>query len=313
LNNKNKQEFVNSLKTYLSENHSQAHQVFHHYLGTDRCFFLRSDLLDGFTKLCEVDSALADTPLAEVIHSSQEAALDANWFCFAVRRRIGRWFYVRIHLETMDAEQISVSEFLRFKEQLADQGKTTPDEWMLEVDLQPFSREFKKPSEARSIGRGADFLSKRISSELFDSRGEGAQKLVDFLQIHSYQGQQLMLNVGIKDVKTLRRSLRSAEIYLKKQQPDTSWALLENEMRGLGFEAGWGRDAARVSETLQLLLDLFEAPSPDALEAFLSRIPMIFSVAIMSPHGWFGQADVLGRPDTGGQVVYILDQVRAQV
>ena len=26
----------------------------------------------------------------------------------------------------------------------------------------------------------------------------------------------------------------------------------------------------------------------------------------------FGQANVLGRPDTGGQVVYILDQVRAR-
>ncbi|MEE9345801.1 MAG: sucrose synthase [Methylococcales bacterium] len=311
MNTKNRQEFVDSLHTYLRENHSQAHQVFHHYLGTDRRFFLRSDLLDGFTKLCDVDSTLTNSPLSDVIHATQEAVLDANWFCFAVRRRIGRWFYLRIHLEAMDAELISVSEFLRFKEQMVGQGNTTPDEWMLEVDLQPFSREFKKPSEPRSIGRGADFLCKRMSSELFDSRGEGVQKLVDFLQIHSYQGQQLMLNTGIKDVDTLRRALRSADAYLKTQQADTKWGLLENELRGFGFEVGWGRDAARVSESLQLLMDLFEAPSPDALEAFLSRIPMIFSVAIMSPHGWFGQADVLGRPDTGGQVVYILDQVRA--
>ena len=59
------------------------------------------------------------------------------------------------------------------------------------------------------------------------------------------------------------------------------------------------------------LLDILEAPSPGALEIFLSRIPMIFSIAIISPHGFFGQENVLGRPDTGGQVVYILDQVRA--
>jgi len=38
---------------------------------------------------------------------------------------------------------------------------------------------------------------------------------------------------------------------------------------------------------------------------------MIFSIAILSPHGFFAQSDVLGKPDTGGQVVYILDQVRA--
>jgi sucrose synthase len=38
---------------------------------------------------------------------------------------------------------------------------------------------------------------------------------------------------------------------------------------------------------------------------------MVFTVVIVSPHGYFGQAGVLGLPDTGGQVVYILDQVRA--
>jgi sucrose synthase len=38
---------------------------------------------------------------------------------------------------------------------------------------------------------------------------------------------------------------------------------------------------------------------------------MIFSIVILSPHGYFGQSNVLGLPDTGGQVVYILDQTRA--
>lgn len=38
---------------------------------------------------------------------------------------------------------------------------------------------------------------------------------------------------------------------------------------------------------------------------------MIFNIVILSPHGYFGQENVLGLPDAGGQVVYILDQVRA--
>jgi len=66
-----------------------------------------------------------------------------------------------------------------------------------------------------------------------------------------------------------------------------------------------------VSETMGLLVDILEAPSPIALEAVLARIPMISRLLILSPHGYFGQDNVLGRPDTGGQVVYILDQVRA--
>jgi sucrose synthase len=37
---------------------------------------------------------------------------------------------------------------------------------------------------------------------------------------------------------------------------------------------------------------------------------MIFKIVLVSPHGWFGQEGVLGRPDTGGQVVYVLDQAK---
>jgi len=37
---------------------------------------------------------------------------------------------------------------------------------------------------------------------------------------------------------------------------------------------------------------------------------LISKIAIVSPHGWFGQTNVLGKADTGGQVIYILDQVR---
>lgn len=58
-------------------------------------------------------------------------------------------------------------------------------------------------------------------------------------------------------------------------------------------------------EMMHLLLDLLQAPDPDILESFLGRIPMVFSVVIMSPHGYFGQANVLGLPDTGGQVEYV--------
>ncbi|KAI0523078.1 hypothetical protein KFK09_005468 [Dendrobium nobile] len=34
-------------------------------------------------------------------------------------------------------------------------------------------------------------------------------------------------------------------------------------------------------------------------------------VVILSPHGHFAQANVLGYSDTGGPIVYFLDQVRA--
>ena len=70
----------------------------------------------------------------------------------------------------------------------------------------------------------------------------------------------------------------------------------------LGLEKGWGDCAHRAHETIHLLLDLLEAPDPSTLEKFLGTIPMVFNVVILSPHGYFAQANVLGYPDTGGQV-----------
>lgn len=294
--------FLEVLRTYLSENHSDAHRVLHQYQTMERTFLLQSDLSDGLQQVCagEGGEGLADTPLAEVITLTQEAVFEASWVYMAVRRRIGRWLYLRIHLETMGVEEISVSEFLRIKERVSA-GSQESDEWLLEVDLQPFSRYLQKPHEAHSIGRGVEFLNRRLSSRLFEELGKGDERLLEFLQVHSYRGRQLMLNDRINSVETLRRALRGARAVLAHRSPDTSWEAMAHELGSFGFEAGWGDSVSRVYETMQLLLDILEAPSPDALEAFLARIPMVFSLVILSPHGWFGQSNVLGRPDTGGR------------
>lgn len=73
-------------------------------------------------------------------------------------------------------------------------------------------------------------------------------------------------------------------------------------LQGMGFERGWGDTAAHVSEMMHLLSDILQAPDASTLETFLGRIPMVFDVVILSIHGYFGQANVLGLPDTGGQV-----------
>lgn len=55
---------------------------------------------------------------------------------------------------------------------------------------------------------------------------------------------------------------------------------------------------------VHLLLDILQAPDPNTLETFLGRIPMVFNVVIVSPHGYFGQANIVDLPDTGGQVLF---------
>ncbi|KAJ8500559.1 hypothetical protein OPV22_011111 [Ensete ventricosum] len=95
---------------------------------------------------------------------------------------------------------------------------------------------------------------------------------------------------------------------LPPETPVSEFAYVFQEM---GLERGWGDTARRVLEMIHLLLDILQAPDPSTFEMFLGRIPMVFNIVILSTHGYFSQANVLGLPDTGGQVVYILDQVCA--
>jgi sucrose synthase len=304
-------DIVSQLRLFLQQHRNLSHQVLHAFQALNQPFMLRSELHDAFQAVCatSADCGLHASPFEAVIEHAQEAAQDAAWICLALRLRIARWCYMRIHLDTMVLDLISVSEYLAFKERLAT--GTSQAEWTLEIDLEPFSREFYKLQESNSIGRGVEFLNRRLSSKLFENLDRGDKLLLDFLRVHAYRGQQLMLADKVDDVKELRDALRRADRELVRLDPATPWQTFQEQLEQLGFFPGWGNSAARTRETMRLLLDILEAPSPANLENFLSRIPMIFSMAIISPHGYFGQANVLGRPDTGGQVVYILDQVRA--
>ena len=82
----------------------------------------------------------------------------------------------------------------------------------------------------------------------------------------------------------------------------TPYSEVSDDLQQLGFEPGWGNTVGRTKDTMNLALNLLEAPDSVRLADFLSRTPNMFNVVILSPHGYFGQKDVLGKPDTGGQV-----------
>lgn len=299
------------LSGLIAGNADEWYPLFRRICAQKKSFLLRSEIWDLYSAQCEVcpDSTLRSPAVEKLFHEVQEAALRAPWIYFAIRPNVARWEYVRVHTESADVQAIDVNEFLRFKETLVC-GSSDNDQWILEFDLQPFNRDFLKLKESRSIGRGVEFLNRRLSSQLFQD-GVGNKRLVEFLTVHQYQGRQLMLNSRVSDVEDLRNTIRSALEYLATCSDDSEWDDVCHRLQEFGFEPGWGRTVSRMVDSLSLLSDILEAPEPAALERFLRRIPMIFNMAILSPHGYFGQANVLGLPDTGGQVVYILDQVRA--
>ena len=176
-------EFLESLQRYFQQERNRAHLVLHKLHDLGKTFLLRGDVQDAFDLLCGEDDAdcLTATPVARMLGATQEAVIDANWVYFALRLRVGRWGYLRLNTELMTVEEIPVSEFLQVKERLVD-GYHDSTEHLLEIDLEPFLRGFPKMRESRSIGRGVEFLNRRLSSELFDGRGRGSQLLLDFLR-----------------------------------------------------------------------------------------------------------------------------------
>jgi len=295
----------------LQEHRDEVYLLFRRYRESDKTFFLRSDLQRILREFCESESGrhLTGTPIYRLLGAVQEAFFRDSAIYLDVRWHVAQRSFWCVHSEEMSAREISLNEFLRVKELIAAPHlEETPT---LEIDMGPFERGFPRLRDSRSIGHGVEFLNRYLCNRLFQDLDSGGQRLFEFLRMHRLSGQQLMLNSSIADLEALRTALQSADQYLSRQPQDLMWKDVRTEMAHIGFESGWGKSVARARETMRFLSQILEAPGPESVARFLGRIPMILNIAILSPHGYFGQSGVLGRPDTGGQVVYILDQVRA--
>nr|XP_010938368.1 LOW QUALITY PROTEIN: sucrose synthase 4 [Elaeis guineensis] len=280
------------------------------YMGKGKGILQPHDLLDALATIDDHGRHhLSEGPFFEVLKSAQEAIVLPPFVAIAVRPRPGVWEYVRVNVYELSVEQLSISEYLQFKEELVDE-RSYNDHFVLELDFEPFNASFPRPNRSSSIGNGVQFLNRHLSSIMFRNK-ESLEPLLDFLRAHRFKGHVLMLNDRIQSVSRLQSVLAKAEEHLSKLPPATPFSEFAHVFQEMGLEKGWGDTAERVVEMIHLLLDILQAPDPSTLEKFLGRIPMVFNVVIVSPHGYFGQANVLGLPDTGGQIVYILDQVRA--
>lgn len=299
----------------INENRSAMYTLLRRYFSCAQAILLQSDLLDGLTEMEGKDRAgqtaePKESALLRFILRAQEGLFRAPWAYFAVRPGVASMEYLRIHGETLVPETVSASEFLQFKEMLAENREEAAS--VLEVDFAPFGRDLPMLADPRSIGQGMLFLNRQLSSFMFTNRRAWADKMLQFLTLHAIDGRQLMIhNETFKDVDSFGRALQQGISFVESVDDDTPWEDLSAPLAKMGFEPGWGDNAAHAAETMNLLADVLTAPSPTALEDFLARVPMISRLLILSPHGYFGQDNVLGLPDTGGQVVYILDQVRA--
>lgn len=303
---------IEDLVQFTQDNRELVYALLNRCFAQKRPFLLQSDLREEFLAFRDESEGVDPKEMARLenfVAHLQEGIFNLPWAYFALRPGIGQWIYLRINVESMMPEAVKTTDFLAFKEvQINPSQEPIP---ALEIDFAPFNRAFPKLKETRSIGQGMLFLNRQLASTMFHRNQEGESKLLEFLCVHAIDGQQLMISEQFHDVAALRNALRRAIAEVERLDESQPWGDFAERLHKLGFYPGWGDRAGRVAETMNLLLDILEAPSPNDLEKFLARIPMVSKLLILSPHGYFGQDKVLGLPDTGGQVVYILDQVRA--
>ncbi|MCF6290454.1 MAG: sucrose synthase [Desulfobacterales bacterium] len=276
--------------------------------------FLHNDILLAFDQYLRHDPEKTRLNL----HSSrrflrrlQEILLVENSLILVYRHRRANCRIYRLLPDSPVLERLAIDTFLLIKEKLV-KPDLPYNHLPLKINLAPFYDYGPSLRDPDTIGAGIKHLNFYLSANLAQHPEKWHRTLYEFLKLHQMHGLQLLLDGDrIRDTEGLESALEDAMDFLERCECPDDLEPIKEKLRQLGFLDGWGDNAARILETMQLLQDTLEQPDGDTLEEFLARIPMISKVAIISPHGWFGQENVLGRPDTGGQVVYILDQVKA--
>ncbi len=279
---------------------------------SEKRYLLRNEILTAFSDYCnhyeKSEQFQHSSRLGKLISYIQEIILDGNSLCLIIRPRIASQEAYRL-LEDLTVEPMSVSDLLDLRDRLVNRYHPQDGD-VLEIDFQPFYDFSPVIRDPKNIGKGVEYLNRYLSSKLFQDQSKWLDSAFNFLRLHHHNGHQLLINERIQTKQELSEKVKAA-LYLLHDRADADpYETFRFDLQNLGFEPGWGNTAQRVQETLGLLDQLIDSPDHQVLESFTARIPMIFRIALISPHGWFGQEGVLGRPDTGGQVVYILDQVK---
>lgn len=279
--------------------------------ATDKRYFLRNEILHNFADFCHQYQKPTyfyySSSIGRLIHHTHEMILEAEGTWFVIRPRIGSQEMWRLQADFSGFESMTPQAWLDVSDRLVHRYQPH----ILEIDFQPFSEESTRITDPRNIGQGLAFLNRYLCDQLLTDTHYWLEVLFQALYRLTYDQKPLLISDRIPSGLHLVKQIKQALKFLNQQPPEEPYANFRPHLQKLGFEPGWGNTAGRISETLELLEQLIDSPQPAILEAFVARVPAIFRVALVSIHGWVGQQDVLGRDETLGQVIYVLEQARS--
>ncbi|ABA23358.1 Sucrose synthase, glycosyl transferase, group 1 [Trichormus variabilis ATCC 29413] len=274
-------------------------------------YFLRNEILHTFSQYCQQAQKPTyfyySSSVGKLIQYTHEIVLaeDSTWF--VVRPRIANQEVWRLTSDLAKFDSMPIDAFLDVSDRLVNAYEPN----ILEIDLSSFYEASPSISDPRNIGQGLAFLNRYLCSQIATDPQYWVELVYLALRGLQYDGINLMIGDAIPSGIHLAKQIHAAIKFLSDLPPEEPYEKFYIELQALGFEPGWGNTAERILETITLLDRLIDSPQPAVLEAFVARVPAVFRVVLVSIHGWVAQEDVMGRDETLGQVIYVLEQARS--
>ena len=274
----------------------------------DKRYFLRNEILQVVTaertRQQKIGHSSHGSSLSQLLDYTHEIILDGEDIWLLLRPWIGTQQAWRLNLDLASGVEMSPQALLDARDRQVDRSQAH----ILNLDFSVFERELPVIDDPRNMGQGLAFLNHYLCDKLLTDPQYWLTAIFNALHAIEYDGIKLLTNDRIHSGVELSQQVKQALKFLSERSPEDSVETVHLDLQALGFEPGWGNTIARVSETLELLNHLIEEPKPAILEAFISRVPAVFRVVLISIHGWVGQVDVIGRSETRSQVAYVIEQ-----
>ncbi len=309
-----------------SDDQTALRQLIVSLSATGKRYFLRNEILQAFADYCQQSQKPSyfyhSSSVGKLIHNCHEIILEEESTWFIVRPRIASQEVWQVTAEFTKFELMTPQALLNVRDRLVNRYQPH----ILDIDLHPFYANSPTISDPRNIGQGLAFLNRYLCSQVLTEPQYCLEVLFKVLHRLSFDGIEMLINDRIHSGTQLAQKMQQVLKFLSQQHPDTPYEKFRFELQELGFEPGWGNTASRMRvgfepgwgntasrmrETLELLQRFIDNPQPAILEAFVTRVPAVFRVVLISIHGWVGQEGVVGRDETLGQVVYVLEQARS--
>ena len=188
--------------------------------------FVRNDIIQFFRQYCDANNKTMryreESSIFSFIKRIQELFVCESQVVLMHRYAMAKYRYYLISLNGGKMDEIDIATYLSMKDNFAQH--TAKNGTPLKLDFMPFYDFSPTIKDIKSVGNGIRYLNRYLSSNIFSRSDEWNAKLFDFIKLHRYGDNQLLVNGEIiKDFGTFRSELEDALQWLEKKPAETPY------------------------------------------------------------------------------------------